>query len=422
MKNHSTDEPKGTSPPTRQDNNAVIEDLARKASRGDCDALLALCQISAKNVLFRVMRLIPDKMDAEDTAQEILLNLCENIGELKEPKAFGGWLNTIIINETNRFLSKNNKHNNVEHNIDDYYDTIQEENEDFLPFEYAIREENRKSIMKIVDSLPKRQLEAVMLHYYDGMSMSEAASAMKMTVQGVSRYLMLARGKIKKELEKLDGAEKATRSLAFLPMGQLLGQLLGEQAGRIPITDSAWIEHVMNSCANTITGTAAGGVGVASVVTKASVSLIKPVVIAASFLTVMVSTAGIWYSFGPQKPLPPLIPAAQEITGSVEFSGGESGVEHLNPKDATVTTSGGSGEITVVGWVVTMPDGETTVLSGDDDNVSKAFTELFTTGADGEYFLTYSLKDTYGREYRVGRSFYIMSGIESETEQTDDQQ
>ena len=413
MEKQTVDKPKGRTYASRPDNSAMLEDIVKKASRGDCDALLALCQVSAKNVLFRVMCMIPDKMDAEDTAQEILLRLCESIGGLKEPKAFGGWLNTIIINEINRFLAKNNKHNNVVHNIDDYYDAIQEENEEFLPFEYAIREENRRIIMKIVDRLPKRQLEAVMLHYYEGMSVSEAASSMKMTIQGVSRYLMLARGKIKKELEKLDGPERAARSLAFLPMGQLLGRVLGEQAGRLPITDGAWIEQVMNSCANTITGSAAGEVGVAAVVTKASVSLIKPVVVAASFLTVMVSAAGIWYGVGPQKPLPPVETVVmQEVTGSVVFSGGESGFDHLNPKDATVTTSGESAEITVIGWVVTTPDGETTGLSGDNANVSTAFTELITNGADGEYFLTYSIEDVYGREYRIGRSFYIMSGID----------
>ena len=393
----------------RANDKALLEELARKASGGDGNALLALCQMSAKSVLFRVMRLIPDKMDAEDTAQEILMRVCESIRELKEPKAFGGWINSIIVNEINRFLAKSNKYNAVTQNIDDYFDVMYEENEDFLPFEYAIREENRVTIMKIVDRLPKRQLEAVMLHYYEGMSMSEAASAMRMSVQGVSRYLMLARGRIKKELERLEVSDKTARCLAFLPLGQLLERVLGEQAGRLPITDSVWLEQVMNDCAKTVASTTANGLSVASVVAKVSIPLIKPAVLAASFLTVVVATGGIWYGFGPGKAPPEPAPVVQEVTGSVVFNGGESGFEHLNPKDATVTTNMESGEITIAGWAITAPDSDIIVSSGEDAEVGKALTEMLTTEADGEYLLTFSLMDSSGREYKLSRSFYIMT-------------
>ena len=66
----------------------AIEALASKASRGDREALLSLCRAIAKNILFRVSCKVSNRMDAEDTAQEILIRVCANIHSLKDPEAF----------------------------------------------------------------------------------------------------------------------------------------------------------------------------------------------------------------------------------------------------------------------------------------------------------------------------------------------
>lgn len=58
-------------------------------------------------------------------------------------------------------------------------------------------------IKEIIDALPERQREAIVLHYYSGLNVTEAAKVMDISHAGVSLYLKLARKKIKEELENI---------------------------------------------------------------------------------------------------------------------------------------------------------------------------------------------------------------------------
>jgi len=83
------------------------EIIVRRAMTGEREALTELCRVIARNVLFQVSCKVSNQMDAEDIAQEILIRVCQKIGELNDEKAFGGLLNRIINNETSRFMTKN---------------------------------------------------------------------------------------------------------------------------------------------------------------------------------------------------------------------------------------------------------------------------------------------------------------------------
>ena len=394
-----------------------IDDLVLKATRKDSDALLALCQSIAKNVLFRVMRLIPDRMDAEDTAQEILLRVCEKIYDLDEPKAFGGWLNRIIINETNRMFAKRSGHEAAITDLEKYVNILQEDNTDSLPYECAVRREDRKNILEIVDKLPKRQLEVIMLHYYDGMSVNEVAAEMQVTAPAVSRYLSLARDKLRKYLDEGSRLPGVARSIALLPAGSLLSQVLGEESGRLPLNDSSWVEQVMNNCAEltakaSIGAAGAGGAGsgIASAVSRSLASLIKPATLV-SLITISVAAVATvaWYFSGPyRKSEPAATQVVADVSGSVEFDGGESGHEHFNPKGITVNTNSEYGELSVISWVITTMDGAQTFMSGEGADTGDALAVLLSGGADGEYLVTFTLEDAFGEEYKLGRSFFIM--------------
>ena len=413
MKNRTLTVQKSARSASHLDEYARIEELARKASLGDRGALLALCQNIAKDVLYRVLRLVSNRMDAEDIAQEVLIRVCESIQNLKESKAFAGWLGVIISNEVARFLANQSKRNAAVFDVDGNIETVREDKENFSPYESAVREENRKIVMGVVDRLPKRQLEAVILHYYKGMSVSEAASAMAVTVQGVSRYLMLARGRIKRELEKLGEKGVNMFGLTALPMGQLLSRVLREKVGRLPLSDGAWMEQAVGNCGEVVTGGAAGGVGAAAA-SKMSLLLIKPAAVAAaSVITVTVATVSIWVGVG-QSPVKENDFAAaqivQEAPAGLVFIGGESGFEHLNPKGAAIDAYGDPGDLTVLSWAVTTADGGSTLADGVEDvGVDAAFSDMLSGGADGEYVLVFVVRDSSGKECRLSRSFFIQS-------------
>ena len=216
--------------------------LVRKASQGNRDALVDLCKTVAKGILFRTTRILGNQTDAEDVTQEVMICVCSHIHELREPKAFYVWLNRIIMNESNRYLSKKSRHG-VLLNIEDYQEEFGEDDEDVIPQEYAIHEEDRRTVMNIIDHLPGQQRKAVLLHYYDGLTLSESAKVMNVSQPRVSRCLKFALEKIRKEISKQERTAEgvAFGGLALLPLEPLLAQVLHQEAALFTTEKIAWL-------------------------------------------------------------------------------------------------------------------------------------------------------------------------------------
>ena len=187
--------------------NVPLELLVEKAIANDGAALHSLCEKLGKSVLFRVKYALGsnmNQMDAEDISQEVLIRMCEKIHNLKNAKAFNGWLNSIITNETNRYTKNLTENGNV-CNIDEYLDVVLENNVDFIPedcVEKVEKDEFSQKLMDIVLSLPTRQRRTVIHYYYGELTVSEIAEIMNITHQGVSKNLALARENIKSALKR----------------------------------------------------------------------------------------------------------------------------------------------------------------------------------------------------------------------------
>lgn len=374
----------------------VIENLARKAAAGDREALIGLCRAIAKGVLFRVSCRLRNPMDAEDAAQEVLIRVCSNIQGLDDPKAFSGWLNSIIINETNRYFTKNSKHSSVL-DIQDYLDAKVDEDEDFIPQGHVLNNEDRAEIMEIVKALPERQLEAVLLHYYDGLNVTETAKAMDLERSSVSHYLILARNKIKAEFEKQmeSGGLANLSGLAALPIGSILSQAFEYEAGLMSAANSAWVQQAIGS-AGMYAGGGASSNASAGTTADAGVKIVAAVV----------AVSGI---FGGIMAWQAAQASADEPEGSILFSGGSAVYEHYNPTHAEAHASLNNGELTTTGWTITTMDGGTVLYSGAGASADEALAGMRARGEDGEYMLVYTLEDPAGEEYMLSSNFYIES-------------
>jgi len=206
-----------------------FEALVEKASKGDKDALCELCENVAKSILFQVTYILGRPDGVEDVSQEVLVRLCENIHTLRSPKAFRTWLSRIIINEKNRYLAKNIKQGEV-FNIDDYLEEMSEESDDFIPQDYVESKELRQSVMQTIMALPMRQRETIIMHYYDGLSVTEIARTLETTTQSVSKNLAVARGKLKDKLGGNLRGDEQMGAMAALPIGAILGEILQRES------------------------------------------------------------------------------------------------------------------------------------------------------------------------------------------------
>ena len=400
-------------PATEKTSDSVVQHLAAQAIKGEREALVALCQSIARNVMFRVMRFVRNQADAEDVAQEVLIRVCENIQGLKDPKAFYGWLNCIILNETRRYIGKNANHTAVV-SIVDYQDSyVEEADGDFLPEDYAIREDERREVMEIVDKLPERQREVIIQHYYQNLSVVEIARAMEISHPSVSLYLKLARGKIKNEIEKRSKNSSAMYSISLMPIGNLLNQILQAEAIRTPMISSERIRQGAIKSLNHI-GNADGAVTSTSAV---STGLISSGFIADILITLVITflatggllAGGVFRE--PQNTAAIEQPAVIDVVGEIVFSGSDALVEHLNPKQASVWADNELGALASQNWWVSALGSEDVLYSGEGDSVDEALVHMYSSGEEGEYELSFRMKDETGKTYTLTRQFTIRTEV-----------
>jgi len=394
---------------TKETDKVSIERLVEQAIRGDQDALVALCHAITRDVLFSTMRLLHSQADAEDATQEILIRVCQNIRGLKTPEAFKAWLNSIIINESRRQAAKNAKRAPVV-SIDDYLDTsFAEEDEEFLPEEHLILEEDRRAVIEIIDTLPDRQREAVVLHYYKCLNVMETAQAMNVSQPTVSRYLKLAREKIKAEIQKQSKKTGTFNSVALLPVGGLLAQVMNLEAAFIPQTSEAWINLAVGKSTKNTAGTV-----VAAIKAKASMGLL--VATAAVVVGATIIVTGVLAGREPSDPSNGGIQqgttiVAPEASGEIVFTGSEARAEHINPRQATVWASNSNGALSVIYWWVNALSSEDILYSGEGTIVEEPFTSLRSQGVEGDFILSYKMQDSDGNIYTLARQFTIRGGV-----------
>jgi RNA polymerase sigma factor (sigma-70 family) len=75
-----------------------IETLAGHASAGDAAALDQLLREIRPDVVRRCARFLPYREDAEEAAQDVLLQVSRNIGRFEGRSKFSTWLYTIVAN------------------------------------------------------------------------------------------------------------------------------------------------------------------------------------------------------------------------------------------------------------------------------------------------------------------------------------
>ncbi|MET8245166.1 RNA polymerase sigma factor [Streptomyces sp. NPDC005202] len=79
-------------------NAALTEDLARRAAAGDGAALEELLQEVRPEIVRRCGRFLPCREDAEEAAQDVLLQIARKISTFEGRSRFSTWLHTVVAN------------------------------------------------------------------------------------------------------------------------------------------------------------------------------------------------------------------------------------------------------------------------------------------------------------------------------------
>jgi RNA polymerase sigma-70 factor, ECF subfamily len=98
-------DPPGTSPrPTGSP--ATEAELVARAQGGDVGAFEQLSSAYADRLFMLLLRLLGDRAEAEDVAQEVMLRAWQGIARFQGRSSYFTWLYRIAVNEANRALDK----------------------------------------------------------------------------------------------------------------------------------------------------------------------------------------------------------------------------------------------------------------------------------------------------------------------------
>ena len=211
-----------------------IKTLVSRAKNGDKSAFEALYNEYKDKVYFFALRYVNSTRIAEDMTSETFVTALENISRIREDEAFAGWLYTICYNKCIARLKAQNKL--------EYFDDEEELSLDspvMLPEDYAENNDIKCKLREMIDSLEPSQRSAIILFYYEDMSLKEIAAALGINENSAGVRLHRARKHIKKQLEKLYG--KSGMLMAF-PLSAMLentaqeGYVVIKKAARVAKT------------------------------------------------------------------------------------------------------------------------------------------------------------------------------------------
>ena len=235
-----------------------LSPLVLAAQRGDQQALSDLLEASYRDLYFYAYQTVKNEDLAADITQESCLEIISTISQLREPNAFVVWARRITYHQCTRFF-RESKEVTVEANEEGetIFDQIPDENEGVLPEQVQLDKEFRATMQQLLDELPAQQRTALMLYYYEKLSVSQIAQIQDATEGTVKSRLNYGRKAVKAKVEEYE-KKTGLRLHSIAPLPLLLFFLFGRQSA------AAMASASLGSVPAVLSGSIAAGAGTAA--------------------------------------------------------------------------------------------------------------------------------------------------------------
>jgi RNA polymerase sigma-70 factor (ECF subfamily) len=148
---------------------------------GNVNAYSILVQQYQKPIFNLMYRVTGSYEDAKDLAQETFIKAYEKLDHFRTGARFFPWLYTIGYNHARNFVQRSKP----------FQQSISEDFENNSGLDYPSQHEESVlaqmdflRIYQVLEQLPVDYREAVILHYHEGLSMEEIATALQLSVSG----------------------------------------------------------------------------------------------------------------------------------------------------------------------------------------------------------------------------------------------
>jgi RNA polymerase sigma-70 factor (ECF subfamily) len=176
--------------------------LIRKAAKGDCAAFEQLYKSNFRFILFYTRRFFADENGYEDIVQEVVLDMFNGIGGLKEPHRFRSWLYVLIKNVCIKHIQREQRRESGWDGDDDAVLQIEERRREYIPEDNFEKSEVDEFLADAVAALSPGYQNVVRMYYYDEKNYQEIADELGISVKTVGSNLTKAKRMLKEMLAK----------------------------------------------------------------------------------------------------------------------------------------------------------------------------------------------------------------------------
>jgi RNA polymerase sigma factor (sigma-70 family) len=186
--------------------------LERFAADRDQAAFAAIVARHGPMVLGVCRQLLGDRHEAEDAFQAVFLVLARKAGSLRQPELLGNWLYGVALHTARRARGRLTRRRQTE----EAGAISRPEAQSAAPAEPLIDREQSEMLHVEIDRLPGNFRAPVVLCYFEGLTLDEAAHRLRWPVGTTRSRLARAREKLRRGLTRRGFALSATATAAML--------------------------------------------------------------------------------------------------------------------------------------------------------------------------------------------------------------
>jgi RNA polymerase sigma-70 factor (ECF subfamily) len=176
------------------------EDLLARIARSDSAAVREIVARKLPRLLALAARILGDRMEAEDVAQEVFLRIWRQAPRWEVGRArFDTWLYAVALN-----LCRDRLRRRREVYTGELPETADPSS---APDRALLDRDDARTVESALAVLPERQREAIVLQYYEELSNIEAAAVMGISVEALESLLARARRNLRSCLENADACQ-----------------------------------------------------------------------------------------------------------------------------------------------------------------------------------------------------------------------